>query len=85
MMIDQNDPTEKTRDWYVTLFEYGVMWPIGLWGIAGIVYYFFSEPYGNDELVAAILLAAVAWYRFRPLPSKSPAPTTDAPKQPDRD
>ena len=84
-MMDQNDPIEKPRDWYVMLFEYGVMWPIGLWGIAGIVYYFFTEPFDNDELVAAILLAAVAWYRFRPLPAKSAAPNTDALEQTDGD
>ena len=60
--------TQQKRDWYVTIFQYGVMWPIGLWGVAGIVYYFLTESYGNDELIAALLLAVVAWYRFRPLP-----------------
>ena len=59
----------QKRDWYVTIFQYGVMWPIGLWGVAGIVYYFLTESFGNDELVAAILLAIVAWYRFGPLPT----------------
>ena len=58
----------QKRDWYVTIFQYGVMWPIGVWGVAGIVYYFLTESFGNDELVAAILLAVVAWYRFGPLP-----------------
>ena len=60
--------TPPKRDWYVTIFQYGVMWPVGLWGIAGIVYYFMTESYGTDELIAAIMLAFVAWYRFGPLP-----------------
>ncbi len=60
----------KKRDWYVTVYEYGVIWPIVIWGIAGIVYYFMTEPFGNDELIAAILLAVVAWYRFGPVPKK---------------
>lgn len=58
------------RDWFVTIFEYGVMWPLGIWGLTGIVYYFMTEDYRPDELVAAILLAVVGWYRFRPLPKK---------------
>ncbi|MGB0645776.1 MAG: hypothetical protein ACPGQS_01315 [Bradymonadia bacterium] len=62
------------RDWYVTFFEYCLMWPIGLWGVTGIVYYFLTEAYRTDELIAAILLGVVGWYRFRPLPKK----TTDA-------
>ena len=62
------------RDWYVTIFEYAVMWPIGIWGVAGIVYYFATETYDTSELVAAILLAVVAWFRFGPLPKKNEAP-----------
>ena len=67
----------QKRDWYVTIFQYGVMWPIGVWGVAGIVYYFLTESFGNDELVAAVLLAVVAWYRFRPLPKSQPTDTVD--------
>ncbi len=64
-----NEQTAK-RDWFVTIFEYCVMWPIGLWGLVGIVYYFMTEDYRTDELVAAILLVVVGWYRCRPLPKK---------------
>ena len=67
---------DDKRDWYVTLFEYGFMWPIGIWGIAGIVFYFATEDYQTNELVAAILLAVVAWFRFAPLPAKTPADHT---------
>ena len=59
------------RDLYVTFFVYCLMWPIVLWGLTGIIYYFLTEPYRTDELVAAILLVVVGWYRFRPLPRKS--------------
>ena len=70
------------RDWFVTIFEYCVMWPIGLWGLVGIVYYFMTEDYRPDELVAAILLAVVGWYRFRPLPK---ARTSEAAESDDKD
>ena len=68
--------TAPKRDWYVTIFEYCVMWPIGIWGVGGIVFYFATEDYDTSELVAALLLAAVAWFRFGPLPS----PKTQSPK-----
>ena len=65
------DESREKRDWYVAFFEYCLMWPIGLWGLTGIVYYFLTEEYRPDELVAAVLLAVVGWYRFRPLPKKT--------------
>lgn len=68
------------RDWFVTIFEYCVMWPLGIWGLTGIIYYFMTEDYRPDELVAAILLAVVGWYRFRPLPKKV---VSDKPSIPD--
>lgn len=72
--------SERTakRDWFVTMFEYCIMWPIGLWGLVGIVYYFMTEDYRTDELVAAILLAVVGWYRFRPLPKAQSAEESES-------
>ena len=68
-------PNSERKGWYVRTYEFGVLWPIGLWGIAGIVFYFMTEPYGNDELFAAILLAIVAWYRFGPRPKEKVSET----------
>ena len=59
------------RDRFVVLFERCVIYPIALWLLGGIVFYFFTEDFKADELIAACMLGAIMVYRF--YPSKAPS------------
>ena len=54
------------RDRFVVLFERCVIYPIALWLVGGIVFYFFTEDFKTDELIAACMLGAIMVYRFYP-------------------
>ena len=54
------------RDRFVVLFERCVIYPIAVWLVGGIVFYFFTEDFKTDELIAACMLGAIMVYRFYP-------------------
>ena len=59
------------RDRFVVLFERFVIYPIALWLVGGIIFYFFTEDFKTDELIAACMLGAIMVYRL--YPSKAPS------------
>ena len=59
------------RDRFVVLFERCVIYPIALWLIGGIVFYFLTEDFKTDELIAACMLGVIMVYRFYPLKGPS--------------
>ena len=67
------------RDRFVVLFERCVIYPIALWLLGGIVFYFFTEDFKTDELIAACMLVRLWFIVYPPkAPSSGEAGTDES-------